>query len=167
MKKYTPYCAVNGFEAKTKLPFHKRHFNAFSWMKILESKNLEFKIWLNYVHWGPINIVSNNGLAPNRRQAVIWTNGSSFYWHVNASRGLNDDVGYSIHIIVPHNTHVTYGNAIWGAPGHCTPHAGYCDTVGWYTRVCHPPMAWAPTPCTTQLLHQRREYLPRAQLRCL
>ena len=41
--------------------------NAFSWMKICE--------FLKFVPMGPINSIgSENGLAPTRRQAIIWTN---------------------------------------------------------------------------------------------
>ena len=40
---------------------------------------ISFKISLNFVNKGPVNnipasIGSDNGLAPTRRQAIIWTN---------------------------------------------------------------------------------------------
>ena len=41
-----------------------------------------------------INIGSNNGLVPNRRQAIIWTNDSLFYWRIYASLGLNELIQY-------------------------------------------------------------------------
>ena len=37
------------------------------------------------------SIVSNNGLAPTRRQqAIIWTNDGIVYWRKYASLGLNE-----------------------------------------------------------------------------
>ena len=33
---------------------------------------------------------SDNGLAPTRRQAIIWTNGGLVYWRIYASLGLNE-----------------------------------------------------------------------------
>ena len=36
------------------------------------------------------NIGSDNGLAPARRQAIIWTNVGMFYWHIYVSLGLNE-----------------------------------------------------------------------------
>ena len=35
------------------------------------------------------NIDSNNGLAQNRQQAIIWSNVSMRYWCIYASLGLN------------------------------------------------------------------------------
>ena len=32
----------------------------------------------------------DNGLAPNRRQAIIWTNGGLGYWRIYTSLGLNE-----------------------------------------------------------------------------
>ena len=29
----------------------------------------------------------NNGLAPNRQQAIIWTNADQIYWHIYAALG--------------------------------------------------------------------------------
>ena len=36
------------------------------------------------------SIVSDNGLAPTRRQSIIWTNDGLVYWRIYASLGLND-----------------------------------------------------------------------------
>ena len=36
------------------------------------------------------NISSRNGLAPNRRQAIIWTNNGQVYWRRYASLGYNE-----------------------------------------------------------------------------
>ena len=35
-------------------------------------------------------IGSDNGLAPTRRQAIIWTNDAEFSWRMYASLGLNE-----------------------------------------------------------------------------
>ena len=64
--------------------------NAFSWMKMYEFR-------LRY-HWSLFprvqltisRIGSDNGLAPARRQAIIWTNGGLLCWHIYASLGLNE-----------------------------------------------------------------------------
>ena len=36
------------------------------------------------------NTGSDNGLAPVRRQAIIWTNDGKDYWRIHASLGPND-----------------------------------------------------------------------------
>ena len=36
------------------------------------------------------SIGSENGLAPNRWQAITWTNDGLVYWHIYASLGLNE-----------------------------------------------------------------------------
>ena len=54
--------------------------NAFSWMK--ENTSISINISLKFVPEGRINnilhIGSDNGLAPTRRQAIIWTNDGKF-----------------------------------------------------------------------------------------
>ena len=35
-------------------------------------------------------ITLDNGLAPNRRQAIIWTNADQIYWRVYAALGGDD-----------------------------------------------------------------------------
>ena len=32
----------------------------------------------------------DNGLVPNRRQTIIWTNNVSFYWRIYASLGIDE-----------------------------------------------------------------------------
>ena len=48
------------------------------------------KISLRFVPKGPIDnnpaFGLDNGLAPTRRQAIIWTNVEPIYWHINAAR---------------------------------------------------------------------------------
>ena len=71
--------------------------NAFSWMKM-------FKFWLNFTevcsqgsNWQYSKIGSDNGLAPNKRQAIIWTNDALGCRRINASLGLNE-----LRILTPH-----------------------------------------------------------------
>ena len=47
----------------------------FNYIPFIENAWILNEISLKYVPYGPIdNIVSDNGLAPNRRQAIIWSN---------------------------------------------------------------------------------------------
>ena len=41
-------------------------------------------------NWQYANIGSDNGLAPNRRQAIIWSNGGLGCRRIYASLGLNE-----------------------------------------------------------------------------
>ena len=60
---------------------------AFLWMK-------SFVFWLKF-HWSlflpvPLTITStglDNGLAPNRRQAIIWANADPIHWRIYAALG--------------------------------------------------------------------------------
>ena len=36
------------------------------------------------------SIGSDNGLAPPKRQVIIWTNDELFYWRLYAALGLNE-----------------------------------------------------------------------------
>ena len=36
-------------------------------------------------NWQYLNIISDNGLAPNRHQAIIWANADPIHWHIYAS----------------------------------------------------------------------------------
>ena len=45
-----------------------------------------YSLWSN---WQYGNIGSDNGLAPNRRQAKLWSVVGMFYWRIYASFGLN------------------------------------------------------------------------------
>ena len=40
--------------------------------------------------WQYVIIGSDNGLAPNRRQVIIWTDDGLVYWCIYASLGLNE-----------------------------------------------------------------------------
>ena len=41
-------------------------------------------------NWQYGSIDSDNGLAPNRRQGIIWSNVGMFYWCIYVSLGLNE-----------------------------------------------------------------------------
>ena len=59
-----------------------------------ENVKISIKISLKSVSQGSTlqysSIGSDNGLAPSRRQAIIWINGSIVYWRIYASLGLNE-----------------------------------------------------------------------------
>ena len=58
-----------------------------------ENSWISNNISLKYVPYGLIDNViigSDNGLASNRRQAIIWTNNGLVYWRIYASLGLNE-----------------------------------------------------------------------------
>ena len=53
-------------------------------------KSFEFWLKFKFVHKGPINnssIGSDNGLAPFRRQSIIWTSGDPVRWCIYAALG--------------------------------------------------------------------------------
>ena len=61
--------------------------DAFSWMK-------SFVVCLNFtgvcsegIDWQKPTIGLDNGLAPNRRHAIIWTNGDPIQWRIYAVVG--------------------------------------------------------------------------------
>ena len=49
---------------------------------------------MKFVSKGPLNNVSafflDNGLAPNRRQGIIWTNAEPIRWHIHVAPGGNE-----------------------------------------------------------------------------
>ena len=65
--------------------------NAFSWMKMFDfctQFHLSFFLRVQLTirqHW-----FRYNGLALNRRQAIIWTNDGLIWWHTHAPLGLNE-----------------------------------------------------------------------------
>ena len=66
--------------------------SAFPWIKI-------YKFWIKF-HWNMFlrwtsnwqygGIASDIGLAPKRRQAIIWSNVGMLHWCIYATHGLND-----------------------------------------------------------------------------
>ena len=85
----------NTYDLVTHLPLNKMDTvsqtdfsDAFSWM-------INFVFWLKF-HWNffPLrvqltkpSIGLDNGLAPNRRQAIIWTNADPVHWRIYAALG--------------------------------------------------------------------------------
>ena len=44
-------------------------------------------------YWQYSSIGSDNGLAPNRRQAIVWTNADKIHWRIYAALG-GDELSY-------------------------------------------------------------------------
>ena len=62
--------------------------NKFSWMK---NYCISIEISLKFISRELTdNKTTDNGLVPNRRQAIIWTNAGLFYWRIYAPLGFND-----------------------------------------------------------------------------
>ena len=61
--------------------------DAFSWMKILYFDYNFTEVYSKGSSWKYINIGSDNGLVPNRRQAIIWTNANPIHWLIYAALG--------------------------------------------------------------------------------
>ena len=61
----------------------------YNWLFQLFHFNLNFTVHLKYVTKLPIDfkseLVMSNGLASNRQQAIIWTNGGLVHWSIYAS----------------------------------------------------------------------------------
>ena len=78
-----------------------RHFAGDIFNGISSNENLRIKKKsLKYVSWGLnrqfSSIGSDNGLAPNRRQAVIWTSVGMFYGRIYVSLGLNELISSNV-----------------------------------------------------------------------
>ena len=68
--------------------FQTTFLNAFSWMKMYEFRfhwSLFLRVQLQYSSIG-----SDNGLAPVRRQGIIWTSDGLVHWRIYASLDLNE-----------------------------------------------------------------------------
>ena len=59
-----------------------------------ENDRIPIRISLKFVLKSPINnkpaLVLGNGLAPNRRQAITWTNADSVHWCIYAALGVDE-----------------------------------------------------------------------------
>ena len=100
--------------------FQKTFSIAFSWMKIFDFR-LKF-YWSLFLRVQYAIIVSDNGLAPNRRQAIIWTNVGLGCLCIYASLGLNE---LMIWCFAPHCNPVLYDSVclcIYRTACHCTGH---------------------------------------------
>ena len=71
--------------------------NAFSWIDIFEFKiKFHWNMFLES-NWQYVGIGSDNGLAPSRRQAIIWTNAHPINWRIYTALG-GDELIHSVHI---------------------------------------------------------------------
>ena len=63
-------------------------------MKILYfDKKKSLKFAPKESNWQPPNTGLDNGLVPNRRQAIIWTNADPFHWRMYVALGGGGGVG--------------------------------------------------------------------------
>ena len=76
--------------------------NAFSWIKMYEFQEKFTKVCSYRSNWQYSSIGSDNGLVPNRWQAIFWTNGGLVYWCIYASLGLNELINMLWNIIRLH-----------------------------------------------------------------
>ena len=79
---------------------HGRHFpdNIIKVIFFCEICYILIKFSLQFVPHDPINIVSDNGSAPKRQQAIIWSNVGMSYWRIYASF-LNDLSNIGLHAL--------------------------------------------------------------------
>ena len=66
------------------------YLNAFAWMEILEFQLNFIEICSLWLNWQCTIIDSDNGLVPNRRQAIVWSSNGGFYWRIYASFVLSE-----------------------------------------------------------------------------
>ena len=60
--------------------------NAFSWMKFFVFWS-KLSVCSQGANWKSSSIGLDNGLAPNKRQAIIWTNADPINWRIYATLG--------------------------------------------------------------------------------
>ena len=63
--------------------------NAFSWLKVIHKFRFKFRWNLFPVQLTKTSIGSGIGLAPSRRQAIIWNNGP-VHWCIHAALRVNE-----------------------------------------------------------------------------
>ena len=81
----------------THLPLDKMQTifsTTFYWMKILEFRFKFTEICSYGPNWQSVSTGSGNGLAPTRRQAIIWTNADLVQWRIYAALG-GDELSFS------------------------------------------------------------------------
>ena len=95
-QKWHPIITVTSYErwhieAETRWPpYCRRHFQTH----FLEWK-YGFRVkfhWISFLMFKltkKTSIASDNGLVPNKRQAIIWNNGGLVYWRIYASLGFS------------------------------------------------------------------------------
>ena len=57
--------------------------DSFSWMNSLYFDQNFPEVFSSGSNWHLPSIGVNNGLAPNRQQAIIWTNDDQIHWRIN------------------------------------------------------------------------------------
>ena len=83
-------CILYHIEAETRWPTFSRWI--FKWIFFTENCCILIQITLKYIPKGPLTIIQHyldNGLTPNRRQAIIWNNDCLAWWCIYASLGLD------------------------------------------------------------------------------
>ena len=75
-------------------------FSDFHEWKVLYFDQNFTKVSSQWSNWQYPSIALENGLAPNRRQAIIWTNADPIHWRIYAALGGNELKGSS-------NFHIT------------------------------------------------------------
>ena len=64
-------------------------------MKILYFGSIVTEVCSVGSNWQQPNIGLDNGLAPKRRQAIIWTNADPIHWRIYAALGVDELNEYS------------------------------------------------------------------------
>ena len=68
--------------------------SAFSWMKLLNFRSNLTEIYSLGSNWEYGSIGSDNGLVPNRHQAIIWSSAGMLYWCIYVSLGSHELVAW-------------------------------------------------------------------------
>ena len=71
----------------------------FKLILLNENYRIPIQISLKFVRRSPIDnmpalVQSDNGLAPSRRQAIIWTNADPVHWRIYAALGGDELICY-------------------------------------------------------------------------
>ena len=124
---------------------------AFSWMK-------RFVFWFEF-HWSlflriqltKVSVGSGNGLVPNKRQAITWSNAGPVYWRIFAALGETKCAAWaSCQIRKIAGAHAP------GMPGTCYPSPQVSDTDMHHgTCITHVPWCM-PGSLTSSFLWNRR-----------
>ena len=76
-------------------PFYRQYFQMhFHEWKVLYFDLNFTEVFSQVSNWQWPSIGSDNGLAPNRRQAIIWTNAEWIHWHIYAALGGDELKGF-------------------------------------------------------------------------
>ena len=86
--------------------------NAFPWMEIFKFQ-LRFQVCLKWSNWQYSSIGSDIGLAPNRRQAIIWSNDVLGCRFIYASLGLNELILHYVNSYIIENIYTALCTKTW------------------------------------------------------